>query len=247
MNKRQLSILSLAFLFMYSCKKEDEAPELIDNTPPPVNFKAESYFSASIFGENVRIDDDDSNTFPTNAWFGNTQEDFSIIQFGNYFNFNNRVSDIMIVSFAKSYHDSSLLLNNNPSSYQRYFNKNPLKNSSDFHDIFKTNGSAPFYYSENHDGNQFPTKAYAGLVVQFKFNNKWYDSYSNYKTDSLNTYEVLKYEILRDSSSIKVDDIYYLPYGKVKIRFDCYLEERNGGAGRIHIKDAEFQGIINEN
>lgn len=256
MRLKQFATFLTVILSFSSCVKDEISDPTLEPTEQLVTFSPKNYFSGTIIDQEVNVVEGDFNLLPTNTWFGNPEYDISVVLFGSYFKIENITSDIIKVSFAKSYHDTLLTLNTPAlSNYRPYYNDNPFKNSTEFHKIFSVNGSRPFFYSGSHGFRQIPTISYHGLVVELRFNGQWYNSYTNSSTDSLNrfstnplnTYEVLKYEILRENAISVIDGINKLPYGKAKIKFDCYLKKKSGGPGVIHIKGAEFQGFFNKN
>lgn len=244
MKTNPIVLLLVIALILVSCKKSEDEPEEIIEMEP-ARFSSKNFFSGTLNGTDINIENKGTNFVSANFWEGNWSNDYSIVQFADIIYFNNIALDQLIFSFAKSYHDSSLVLNKVGKAYERFSFKNPFKNSSDFHSIFQPRGEQPFFYSQIHDSDQLTDTAYTGLVISLRLNNKWYDSYEDFSTDSRNVYEILKYEVLRENAIIKTNDTYALPYGKVKVKFDCYLKEREGSV-LLHLENGEYQGIINE-
>jgi hypothetical protein len=245
MKKIHLFALFIGLVIFHSCKKEEDPAPIYPTTNEAVfSNSGKSYFSATIFDTPISITDDSTNLSSTNQWYGSPNNNFSLVQYGNYFEFNNVQEDLLLIYFGHSYHDSSLILNDRPTNYRPYSFKNPFKNSMDFHNIFNLNGEQPFFYNDTTSTQQIPNDSYSGLIIEYRFNGTWYRSYNNYVTNPKNYFETLKYEVLQQNAILKSDGSYSQPHGKVKIRFDCYLENEAGTA-TIQLKNGEFQGIIN--
>lgn len=244
MKINKLILLFIVSCVLFSCDKDDGETTQPTNGDVVVYFTSNDYFSATVFNNKVIVTDDSTNIYSTNIWNGVFHEDYSIIQFGNHIDFGNLQSDAVNIYFAKSYHDTTLILNNSRNK-ERYSLQNPFRVSNDFHQTFDLNGEQPFFYSQNHGSTRYIDTTYSGLIVEYRFNGKWYDSFDNFSTDTKNSYEILKYEIKRENAVLNFGGTYYLPYGKVKIKFECYLKERNG-THIIHIENGEFQGLVNE-
>lgn len=239
-------IVAIVALLITGCKKEDDSGKDENNSDAEPRFQTLNFFSGTIEGMPFSVIEENGTFFKRVDGYSSPLRDTSLVRFGGIYIFSDVTAFRQIaVFFAKSYADTSLLLNDGFSfNSDVYSNRNPFTRANDFHDIFKIGGRKPFFYSEDHMRDHIPRKLYNGLVVELTINSRRWVSNKNFQTDSRNSYEIVKYQKLRENATPNGDGTYNLSQGRVRIKFDCYLEEVNGN-NKVHIESGEFQGVIN--